>query len=202
MDVEPLLLTEITTPDWHPIPNTRLPVYGYLIRHPDGPILVDTGVGSGNAFIDAQYRPETHSLPQALAACGVAVAEVRLLINTHLHFDHCGQNALFPGVPIWVQVAEVEAAHAERYTVREWVDFEGAQYRAVEGEVEVVPSVRVVPARWHTPGHQTVVVEGREGLTLIAGQAAETMAEFQTAEACRALRALRPARVYISHEAP
>lgn len=122
MRVAPLILAEVVTPDWHPVPNRRFPVYGYLVVHPDGPFLVDTSVGSGNPFTEKQYRPKRRSLAEALSAVGVVVGDVRPGINTQLHFDHCGQSALFPSVPITVQPVEWQQARGERYTVREWVD--------------------------------------------------------------------------------
>jgi N-acyl homoserine lactone hydrolase len=65
-----------------------------------------------------------HPLPDEL------VSRVAVVVNTHLHFDHCGGNRLFPGLPIHVQRRELAAARTEDdYTVREWVDFPGARRR-------------------------------------------------------------------------
>ncbi len=53
--------------------------------------------------------------------------DIARVINTHLHFDHCGGNRLFPGVPTHVQARELaDARSLDDYTIREWVDFEGA----------------------------------------------------------------------------
>ena len=66
--------------------------------------------------------------------------DVTSVINTHLHFDHCGGNRLFPGVPIHVQARELaDARSLDDYTIREWVDFDGATYVEHEGEVELLP---------------------------------------------------------------
>jgi hypothetical protein len=58
--IERLDLAVITLPDWHPEATNQptAPVYGYVIVHPDGPIVFDTGVGFGNDFIDEVYEPE------------------------------------------------------------------------------------------------------------------------------------------------
>src|SRR4051794_25212367 len=63
--------------------------------------------------------------------------DVACVINTHLHFDHCGGNRLFPGVPIHVQARELaDARSLDDYTIREWLDFDGATYVEHEGEVD------------------------------------------------------------------
>jgi glyoxylase-like metal-dependent hydrolase (beta-lactamase superfamily II) len=68
--------------------------------------------------------------------------DVACVINTHLHFDHCGGNRLFPGVPIHVQARELaDGRSLDDYTIRECVDFDGATYISHEGEVEVLPGM-------------------------------------------------------------
>ena len=63
-----------------------------------------------------------------------------MVVNTHLHFDHCGGNRLFAGLPIHVQARELEDARTQDdYTIREWVDFPGATYAEHDGEVEILP---------------------------------------------------------------
>ena len=71
-------------------------MFAYLIHHPAGPVLVDTGVGTGHPGIDGLFSPVHHDLDAALAAHGAGREDVALLINSHLHFDHCGQNRAFP----------------------------------------------------------------------------------------------------------
>ncbi len=65
--IERLLLAEISLPDWHPrFADGGCQVFGDAIRHPDGVILFDTGVGTGSSFIDELSHPRvvpvgTHS---------------------------------------------------------------------------------------------------------------------------------------------
>src|SRR5919201_112928 len=79
--------------------------------------------------------------------------------------DHpAGGIRLFPGVPIHVQARELaDASSLDDYTIREWVDFDGATYVEHEGEVELLPGIRLLPAPGHTDGHQLVVVETDPG---------------------------------------
>src|SRR5919198_5450362 len=74
--------------------------------------------------------------------------DVSVVINTHLHFDHCGGNRLFRGVPIYVQRAEYEAVAEPDYLV-EWVHAPGLRYELVDGDVELLPGISTL----FTPGH-------------------------------------------------
>src|ERR671931_2843924 len=97
------------------------PGYLHVIDHPDGRTLVDTGMIDSTPELDEEWHPTIYP--------GRIPRDVSLVVNTHLHFDHCGGNRLFPGLPIHVQRRELADARTEDdYTVREWVDFPGATY--------------------------------------------------------------------------
>lgn len=97
------------------------PCLGYLIDHPDGLLLFDTGMGS-DPDVDAHYRPSRQPLATALAAAGARLDDVRLVANCHLHFDHCGGNPQLPGRPIFTQAVELDAArNTADYTLAELV---------------------------------------------------------------------------------
>jgi N-acyl homoserine lactone hydrolase len=146
-----------------------LPVFVHTIEHPDGLVLVDTGMIDSTPELDEEWAPVPHPLPDEL------LARVALVINTHLHFDHCGGNRLFAGMPIHVQARELRDARSEDdYTIPEWVDFAGATYIEHDGEAEVLPGVRLLPTPGHTPGHQSVLVDTGEGLVVLGGDVAYT----------------------------
>ena len=87
------------------------------------------------------------------------LAGIDIVVNTHLHFDHCGGNHLFAGRPIYVQRRELDDARSEDdYTIREWVEAPGVRYVPVDGELELLPGLRLVPAPGHTRGMQVVAV--------------------------------------------
>jgi N-acyl homoserine lactone hydrolase len=172
---------------------------------------VDTGVGPRHPIIDDLYEPRRVSVTDALRAVNCRLEQIALLVNTHLHFDHCGENAAFPGIPIFVQQREWSAAQDEQYTIREWVEFEGATYRQLRGDSEIAHGVRVVAAPGHTPGHQSVLASTDGGLVIIAGQCVETLDDWNAvatgedvagylSEPARALQLLRPRRVLFSHD--
>jgi N-acyl homoserine lactone hydrolase len=124
--------------------------------------------------LDEAWKPQPHRLPDEL------VARVAVVVNTHLHFDHCGGNRLFPRVPIHVQARELADARGPDYTVPEWVDFEGATYVEHEGEADVLPGVRLLPTPGHTGGHQAVLVDTGDGLAVLGGDVAYSFRELGT----------------------
>src|SRR5579862_9319865 len=110
------------------------PVYVHTIAHAAGLVLVDTGMIDSTPELDEEWAPVP--MPENIPR------DVTCVINTHLDFDHCGGNRLFPGVPIHVQRNELRAPRGPR----EWVHFEGATYVEHDGEDEVLPGVRLLPA--------------------------------------------------------
>ncbi|HET9309929.1 MAG TPA: MBL fold metallo-hydrolase [Actinomycetota bacterium] len=169
-----------------------MPVFVWTIEHPAGLVLVDTGMMDSRPEVDDMSpTPHPENIPRD-AAC---------VINTHLHFDHCGGNRLFPGVPIHVQARELaDARSLDDYSIREWVDFDGATYVEHEGEAEVLPGVRLLPAPGHTDGHQVVVVETDAGTNVLGGDVAVWFGELAggTTEGQRRVLALG-APTWLSH---
>src|SRR3954447_3099204 len=134
----------------------RMPGYVHVIDHPDARVLVDTGMTALHPLVedmDPRLVPLT-------AQADFDLAGIDVVINTHLHFDHCGGNHLFTGRPTYVQRRELDDARSkDDYTIREWVEAPGVQYVPVDGELELLPGLRLVPTPGHTAGSQVVVVE-------------------------------------------
>ena len=106
--------------------------------------------------------------------------------NCHLHFDHAGGNARFPGIPIVVQRVEHETALAtEDYTLPGIADFPGARYELLDGEAPIWPGLTVIPTPGHTAGHQSLVVETRQGRVVLAGQSFNLASEYAQARLSR-----------------
>ena len=191
--ITPLLVAELLVED-----EQRLPVYVHVIDHPDARVLVDTGM--------TELRPEIADFDPRLVPLSEQafdLAGVDLVVNTHLHFDHCGGNHLFAGRPIYVQRQELEDARTEDdYTIREWVEAPGVQYVPVDGALDLLPGIRLVPAPGHTRGSQVVVVETGARPVVICGDTAVCFAELDEpgTEGQRLVRALDPAEVWLSHE--
>ena len=171
------------------------PVFGYLARTPAGLLLLDTGLGEADAETEAWYRPRRIHIAEALGSVGVALDDVALVANCHLHFDHIGGNPIFAGRPIHCQRRELDTARGGEYTVPELVDFDGARYELLDGEAEIAPGVHVIPTPGHVDGHQSVVVECEDGSIVLAGQAHDTASGWSA----DALAAQAPGR---GHEPP
>jgi N-acyl homoserine lactone hydrolase len=137
------------------VEGERIPVYVHVIDHPDARVLVDIGMTElhpAMADMDPRLQP--------LSEQDFELAGIDIVVNTHPHADHCGGKHLFPGKPIYVQRRELDDARSEDdYHHSRVVEAPGVQYVPLDGEHELLPGLRLVPAPGHTPGMQMVVVE-------------------------------------------
>jgi glyoxylase-like metal-dependent hydrolase (beta-lactamase superfamily II) len=155
-------------------PDDRIIVRAFLIEHPNGLFLFDTGFSAEHWQAVQTYAPvDIRPIRDVLKRNGVPPEDVRLIANCHFHSDHSGGNREFPGVPIFVQRSEVAHLRATPdYTHAPSVaDFAGARLEEIEGEAEPLPGVRIVPTPGHSPGHQSLVVETKDGRVILGGQA-------------------------------
>jgi glyoxylase-like metal-dependent hydrolase (beta-lactamase superfamily II) len=147
--------------------NRILLAMNSLLIHAAGKwILVETGAGDKwSAKLTDIFAFKGPGLPQKLAARGVPPEKIDIVINTHLHFDHCGGNTrmvggeavpAFPHARYIVQRGEIEHAKAptERdrasYIPDNFVPMErSGQWSLLEGDAEAVPGVELI----RTPGH-------------------------------------------------
>jgi N-acyl homoserine lactone hydrolase len=148
------------------------PVHGFVVLFPGGAALVDTGAGGPQRWLD-DWRVVNRSVADALDELDLTPGDVGLVINTHLHFDHCGQNAVFKHAEFYVQRAELERARVESPKLTDWFDFMNARFELLDGDAEVLPGLRVIATPGHTVGHQSVLVESADGLSdALVGDAA------------------------------
>jgi N-acyl homoserine lactone hydrolase len=190
--ITPLLVAELLAE------GERMPVCVHVIDHPDARVLVDTGMTELHPAV-ADMDPLLHPLSEQ----DFDVASVDIIVNTHLHFDHCGGNHLFADRPFYVQRRELDDARSqENYTIREWVEAPGVDYVAVDGELELLPGVRLVPAPGHTPGMQMVVIETGGRPLIVGGDVAVWFGELDEphTEGQLRVRALGPELVWLAHE--
>ncbi len=167
--------------------SVTVPLWGIAISGGPQRILVDTGVHDC-AWVDAnlgpcKQAPEEH-LDRALREyVGWGVDEVDIVINTHLHFDHCGGNALLPYATCYIQTAEWDFAAAPLPTQNPYYyefligreSLDHFRWRFVSGILDLMPGVRIFPTPGHTPGHQSVAVKTGDGIVVIAGDCANCM---------------------------
>jgi len=160
----------------------QIPVHGFVIKHPRaGAILVDTGVGWPDDMLK-EWKIVNRHAADVLAEHDLSPADVRIVINTHLHFDHCGQNAVFKHAPFYIQRLELERARREEEVTAGWFDFAGARFELVDGDADVAEGVRIVATPGHTVGHQSVVVDMPDGGAVMIGDAAYTSDIYREVE--------------------
>src|SRR5262252_7646955 len=107
LEIKRLHLASLRGPDGRDWPG-----HGCVVTHPGGAVLGDTGVGGPEEVLN-DWRVVNRSVADALAELDMTPADIGLVINTHLHFDHCGQNAVFKHAPFYVQRAELDRAERE-----------------------------------------------------------------------------------------
>lgn len=146
----------------------ELPVPAYLIRHPDALILFDTGCPpglagqaearwGGLARLMVPVEAQGQDVVSELAARGIAPGDIDIVVNSHLHPDHCGANAAFAGARFIAAAAEIAwasepEAESRGYIRSDW-DF-GTDIHAITGEYDIMGDglLRTVPLPGHTPG--------------------------------------------------
>jgi glyoxylase-like metal-dependent hydrolase (beta-lactamase superfamily II) len=112
------------------------------------------------------------SVLKALERFGLGPEEINIVVNTHLHFDHCGGNtfrdngelvAAFPKAEYVINAQEYKDANnpSQRsrasYFSENWLPLEkSGQIRLVTGDLEIAPGMKIVQTPGHTLGHQSV----------------------------------------------
>jgi glyoxylase-like metal-dependent hydrolase (beta-lactamase superfamily II) len=143
-----------------------LPFNCVLVRTDDTTVLIDTGVGpQPRAFVP---EPEAKLL-EALARHDVAPEDIDIVVHTHLHVDHVGWDGSFPNARYVVHEDDWsffmrDESLAERPHLQTKVQ-PLERVDKVNGEMEIVPGMRVFPTPGHTPGHMSV----RVGPTVVLG---------------------------------
>lgn len=169
--VIPGLPLTIYLPDAGPAERLDVPCYCYLLTGGGPPILIDTGpdrlASEQSGFtIRGDAR---QAIAAALSRRGLSFPDIHLVVQSHLHYDHMQNSLIFPAAQVLVQRGEVEWA-CSKYRgpfyvgIPQFIEALGARLTMLEGEIEVVPGITLVPNGGHSPGHQSVLVETDEGI--------------------------------------
>ena len=171
-------------------------------------------MGSGHPYVEKVFEPDLIDVTAALAELDLSPIDLDCVVNSHLHFDHCGANQAFRGLPHYVQAAEIEEAASDNYTIKEWISWDDLV--PVAGDLELSEEVSLLSTPGHTPGHQSILIDEGESKLLIAAQAAFSLDEFvrggdpevQAHEGIEEkyvasldrLKAIDADRIYLSHD--
>ena len=174
-----------------------LPILAWLVEHPDGLILVDTGetaqamqpgyFPAWNLYfrlgVREQVTPDEEVGPR-IEALGFSPSEVRQVVMTHLHTDHAGGLHHFADSEILVSRTELGLATGRLakvlgYLPHRWpawfapraVELDGGPFGPFDRSHALADGVTLVPTPGHTPGHLSVAVRTDERLVLLAGDA-------------------------------
>lgn len=167
--------------------GTRIQAPGlvFIIQHPKGNIMVDTGIdpqvyGDPQKYWGGLARAlvpkgnEGDGLVPRMKEAGFAPNDIRYVVNTHLHMDHAGGNRFLPQATFLLHRDELNIApqmEGNGYYRTDWNY--PLDYKPVDGETDVFGdgSVRLVPLPGHTPGFMAVVLKMPHGLVVLAGDA-------------------------------
>jgi glyoxylase-like metal-dependent hydrolase (beta-lactamase superfamily II) len=194
------LLNTLFDTEWTPM----LPIYAWVIEHPEGIIVVDTGETARTA--EPGYFPRWHPYPRfgvrmnvkpedeigsQMLRIGLSPDDVRWVVLTHLHTDHAGGLYHFPKAEIWVSRTEYAAAQGFKgkvngYLPHRWptwfaprlIDFPDQPFGAFPHSLPLTTSgdVQLVATPGHTVGHLSVILQEPDHHVFFAGDTSYTQA--------------------------
>lgn len=168
-----------------------------LIKNEECNILVDTG--NGDKFSEKLLKiygiERGPTFLKSLSTAGLRPEDINMVINTHLHFDHCGGNTFmdecgnikptFPKARYLVQKIEWEdATNPNELTRASYLPenfiplMDAGVIELLDGEKEVYPGVTVMPTPGHNRGHQSVRIESNEKTAFYLGDMVPTAAHI------------------------
>ena len=151
-----------------------------VVRTGDKTILIETGIGNKLPDRMVKFYGQPAKLLDNLSAVGIAPEDIDIVINSHLHFDHCGWNTVrdkngkivptFPRAQYYAPEGEWE--YAKHPSERDWISFlpdnydplvESGQMKLLKGGEEIVPGISVETFPGHTQWMQAIVVRPPSG---------------------------------------
>jgi len=153
-------------------------------------VIVDTGVRDLEVFKavepDLNVKPDEIIEVAVQKIVGWKPDEVDIVINTHLHYDHCGRNYVFTNARCYVQRSEFDTAfNPPKSNVRFYdlpaIDKQAISYfkwHFVDGEYEILPGLRLLPTPGHTKGSQSVFFDTDDGALCVSGDICNLLANI------------------------
>ena len=163
-----------------------IPIWAAAVEGDSFRMVVDTGIANEkwvSENICPCIREADETMEGALEKIGWEAGKVQVVVNTHLHYDHCGNNRLFKNADFYAQRAEWEASkcplpHQAVFYAGELFDVraaDGTRLHLIEGEYALADGIILIPTPGHSAGHQSVLVNTEEGVVCISGDAANVV---------------------------
>jgi len=151
----------------------QAPVYCWYLEGAEENILVDTGA---DAEMATSYRgfpaEKIMSFEQALASLSLKPDDIDLVIQTHLHWDHCANTHKCRNARVLVSEEELRFAlspHPLTGASYKKELLEGLNFVPIRGQYQVAPGIELVPAPGHSAGTQAVAINTAQGKAVITG---------------------------------
>lgn len=170
----------------------EIPCFCYLVEGlDDGLLLVDTGMADterANKYHHPGSRqPEGMSIIEQLAKLGIAPEDIKTVVFTHMHWDHIYYMDRFVNAQFYANEEEYKFAmdpiplYYKSYEAPQLGivrPFEGITIHTTRGEAEIRPGVRVFETFGHSPGHQCVEIDTKDGSYICTGDALFVLANL------------------------
>lgn len=152
-----------------------VPTWAWLIEGGEEPILVDAGCSLKEFMkysVLSAGGEEGTPIEDSLQKIGISVSDVKTIIVTHLHSDHCLNAKKFPHAKVIVQEEELKFARNPHPLFsaiyrNEW--YEGLNFKTVQGDTEIISGVKAIFTPGHSPGSQSVSITTEQGEIVITG---------------------------------
>ncbi len=187
----------ISTRDRHGDIVISVPITAYLLDTEAGWVLFDAGLDEANlrdpALLQARYLSigwdpppvvwPVHEMERQLAALGLGFQDIGRVILSHLHADHSGHLKRMPNALLTIQRDEHDYAFSggeQASWFRPDYDLPGLKWEVIEGDRTIMPGLRAIKTRGHSPGHQSLVVDlPNTGRVVLAGDVGDLMENFR-----------------------
>ena len=172
-------------------PGTKVevPIIAWYVFNDERHIMVDTGCSDLDKTLPF-HLPMKQEIPfrELLEREGIEPEKIDTIIQTHLHWDHCYNNRLFPNAEVIVQRRELEYSVAPfpiHYTAYESPQlglippYMGSRIRTVDGDRRLMDGIEVIFTPGHSPGSQSVIVDTAAGRFILVGDTVPTYANWR-----------------------
>ena len=153
----------------------RFPVFALFIDHPDGKVMFDTGFTKEwverKLPFEKPQQTEAQTMPAQLHAIGVRPEDIDIVVNSHLHFDHCCGNKLFPQAKFYFSTSELRHAYVPDPWERLGYDSDLVNIPNMNVELldlgtfeySLLPGLDLIWTPGHSSGHLSLIVRPGDG---------------------------------------